>query len=506
MREQVESDVADLGVRGRIGGPAHPVAAGRLQRATRSGGATQAQDGQVVVAVDVLHDERGAARLVTKGYDARGLLTSEAYPSGANLTLTRTWNDIGALSSVTDGTNTIASMAYVGFRLKTVTFGNTTTQTNAWTGFREEVETVHHKNSGGTTLLRLDYGYDKVHTRTFERYGASGSSGDGFAYDKAQRLTTAWMGSSTPSSPSSAAYVTKLDFNMDDDGNRTSVVTTPYQQSATTVSYTSNALNQYTAVGGTSWTHDANGNVTNNGTLKFEYDYRNQIVRVKNASSNAVVATYRYDALGHFQYTQTQKEALSPEAVEARFIRYQALGDAIRLNKRVVVLIDEIDKAPRDLPNDVLAALEKLQFFVPETGMSYQSAQENRPVIIMTSNSEKNLPDAFLRRVAYYHIPFPDTATLLRIVQSKVDGYGDSDLGALIAFFETIRGGRSVKLRKNPATAELILWAALLRRLDFPAEKLRNPDSLNDAERELLELSFSVLAKNREDLEGLKRV
>lgn len=72
---------------------------------------------------------------------------------------------------------------------------------------------------------------------------------------------------------------------------------------------------------------------------------------------------YRYDALGHFQYSQTQKTALGPEDVEARFIRYQALGEAIRLNRRVVVLIDEIDKAPRDLPNDVLAALDKLEFF-----------------------------------------------------------------------------------------------------------------------------------------------
>ena len=238
------------------------------------------------------------SKTVTKGYDARGLLTSEAYPSGASLTLTRAYNDLGAQSSVTDGTNTIASWTYVGFRPKVVTFGNTTTQTNTWTGFRDEVSTVNHKNSGGTTLLRLDYGYDKVHTRTYERYGAPGYAGDGFAYDKAQRLTTAWMGSSTPANPSGAAYVTKLDFNMDDDGNRTSVVTTPYQQSPTTVSYTTNALNQYTAVGGASWTHDANGNVTNNGTWKFEYDYRNQIVRVKDASNNAVVATYRYDALG----------------------------------------------------------------------------------------------------------------------------------------------------------------------------------------------------------------
>lgn len=236
------------------------------------------------------------------------------------------------------------------------------------------------------------------------------------------------------------------------------------------------------------------------------FDLGEPLVFNAQTTSTARDLFYRYDALGHFQYTQTQKDALSPKEVEARFIRYQALGDAIRLNKRVVVLIDEIDKAPRDLPNDVLAALEKLTFKVPETGMEYHAAQENRPVIILTSNSEKNLPDAFLRRVAYYHIPFPDAAMLLRIVQAKVDGYGEAELGALIAFFETIRGGRVAKLRKNPATAELIQWAALLRRLDFPAEKLRDPDELTEAERGNLELSFSVLAKNREDLDALKKV
>lgn len=236
------------------------------------------------------------------------------------------------------------------------------------------------------------------------------------------------------------------------------------------------------------------------------FDLGEPVVFNAQTTSAARDLFYRYDALGHFQYSQTQKTALGPEDVEARFIRYQALGEAIRLNRRVVVLIDEIDKAPRDLPNDVLAALDKLEFFVPETGMTYKAAQENRPVIIMTSNSEKNLPDAFLRRVAYYHIPFPDAGTLLKIIQSKVDGYAEAELKPIIAFFEQIRGGRVAKLRKNPATAELIQWGALLRRLDFPAEKLDDPDNLTDVERTNLELSFSVLAKSREDLEALKKM
>ncbi|MBV6440770.1 MAG: MoxR family ATPase [Haliscomenobacteraceae bacterium CHB4] len=223
---------------------------------------------------------------------------------------------------------------------------------------------------------------------------------------------------------------------------------------------------------------------------------------VFNAQTTSVAKDlfYRYDALGHFQYSQTQKATLTPDDIEVKFIRYQALGDAIRLDRRAVVLLDEIDKAPRDLPNDVLAALEDLRFEVPEIGKHYAASPGNRPIIVMTSNSEKNLPDAFLRRVVYYHIPFPDAATLLHIVSAKVEGYGEKDIQAIIAHFEDIRRR---KLRKNPATAELIQWAALLRRMEFPAHKLEHPDKLSAQEREVLRISYSVLAKSKEDLNML---
>ncbi len=214
---------------------------------------------------------------------------------------------------------------------------------------------------------------------------------------------------------------------------------------------------------------------------------------------------YRYDALAHFQFAQTQGEPLSPDVVEAKFIRYAALGEAIRGGQRRLVLIDEIDKAPRDLPNDVLASLEALEFDVPEAGKSWPRPPDAlRPLIVMTSNSEKNLPDAFLRRVVYYHIPFPDAATLLRIVSRKVDGFGEADLKKVIQHFEEIRDEKQVKLRKKPATAELINWAALLRKVDFPAEKLAKTETLSDAERALLLSSYSVLAKSKEDLKALE--
>lgn len=213
---------------------------------------------------------------------------------------------------------------------------------------------------------------------------------------------------------------------------------------------------------------------------------------------------YRYDALGHFQYSQTSKQVLTNEEVEDRFIKYQALGQAIRDNRQFVVLIDEIDKAPRDLPNDILAALENLEFSVPEVNKHYQSKPENRPIIIMTSNSEKNLPDAFLRRVCFYHIPFPSEQALLEILQTKVEGMSQVDLQAVIAHFSTIRGGKKIKLQKKPATAELIYWTLLLQKMEFPTGKLNDTSQLDATELKKLSTSYSVLAKTKEDMKALR--
>jgi|UPI000591E61E MoxR-like ATPase len=227
-------------------------------------------------------------------------------------------------------------------------------------------------------------------------------------------------------------------------------------------------------------------------------------------TSSAKDLFYRYDALGHFQHSQTQSDALSAEEIERRYIRYQALGAAIRSEKRRLVLIDEVDKAPRDLPNDILAALERLEFDVPEIDKSYATSKDNRPIIIMTSNSEKNLPEPFLRRVAFYHIDFPTAQELLHILQRKVEGYdgpeGTGKLQAIIDHFEHIRSRTSVKLRKDPATAELIQWAALLHKLGFGVRQLSDPGSLSEKARADLKLSYCVLAKNKDDLDQLHRM
>ncbi len=223
-------------------------------------------------------------------------------------------------------------------------------------------------------------------------------------------------------------------------------------------------------------------------------------------TSSASDLFYKYDALGHFQYSQNNAETLSPDELERRFIRYQGLGAAIQSDKRQVVLIDEIDKAPRDLPNDVLAAIEDLEFGVPEIGKSYKTQTEKRPIIIITSNSEKNLPDPFLRRVVYFHIPFPDAAALLEIVSSKVDGYTSEELAQLVQHFERIRTDKNLKLKKLPATAELIFWTMLLKKFQFKVAKLSDTRKLSAEEKEHLLTSYSVLAKTKEDLIALQNM
>ncbi len=233
-------------------------------------------------------------KTVKKTYDAVGNVITELYPSG--LDLDRTWNDIDRLSTVTDGTNTIASYDYTGTRVNRVTFQNGAKANVSYTGFRGEVERIHHQSSGAATLVDLQYAYDDNHDRLYERFGGAGSAGDAFDYDAARRLTTAWVGSTDVTAPSSNSYTKKVEYTLDDDGNRSSVKVTPYGQSATTTTYTDNNLNQYTAVGSYTYVHDKNGNLTDDGSQKYEYDYKNQIVRIKQASTT--IAEYEYDALG----------------------------------------------------------------------------------------------------------------------------------------------------------------------------------------------------------------
>jgi MoxR-like ATPase len=218
---------------------------------------------------------------------------------------------------------------------------------------------------------------------------------------------------------------------------------------------------------------------------------------------------YRYDALRHFHDSHFRPEAANVD----QYISYEALGLAILLSlppatadghlpsslqgkgpTRSVVLIDEIDKAPRDLPNDVLDEMENFAFSVPETGRSFSAGKGLRPILIMTSNSEKNLPDAFLRRCVFYHISFPDRERLREIIQRRLPhatNLQPKRMDQVIAHFERIRG---LALRKKPATAELLQWIEVLERLRI------DPANLDAAQADALRLSYCVLAKSQEDL------
>lgn len=219
---------------------------------------------------------------------------------------------------------------------------------------------------------------------------------------------------------------------------------------------------------------------------------------------------YRYNALAHFQYVQTQKGSiLTPNDIFDKFIELQALGRAIANDKTQVVLIDEIDKAPRDLPNNILGALENLSFKIPETGdtkkFSYEAKSQNHPIIIMTSNSEKDLPDPFLRRVVYFNIEFPNERLLADMLSKKLDGLKGRNLDAIIKHFNDIRNGRpGMELNKKPATAELLHWASLLVKLNFDINALGNSEILTTESKKILAASYSVLAKSNKDLKKLR--
>jgi len=240
---------------------------------------------------------------------------------------------------------------------------------------------------------------------------------------------------------------------------------------------------------------------------------------------------YQYDGLRHFQDFHLQKAEDLKE-----YIRFNALGKAILLSDpgeqakrllpsdlqgkgptRSVVLIDEIDKAPRDLPNDVLYEIEKMRFTVKESKWKEFKAEPGyRPIVVMTSNSEKDLPDAFLRRCVFYHIEFPDTETLKKIVisrfgedhkrglkaesqKARAGFYGDSKrLDAAISHFEAIR--KEVRLKKKPATAEFLSWLSLLAALDVNLAEPAGQEQIS-----LVERSYSVLAKNMDDLTRMKK-
>lgn len=249
-------------------------------------------------------------------------------------------------------------------------------------------------------------------------------------------------------------------------------------------------------------------------SVAWELNLPKPLVFNTKTTSTARDLFYSYDALRRFHDSQFRKE----ELLAGDYIQYEALGLAILLSLeareanpylpphlrdagpvRSVVLVDEIDKAPRDLPNDVLNELEKMSFTVNETRRSFTADPRYRPILILTSNSEKNLPDAFLRRCVFFHIGFPDRHRMREIVRRRLKLDADFTprmLENALAQFESIR---SLPMKKKPATAECMAWLQVLDRMKIDV------GSLEPNQVEALALTYSVLAKGQEDLNLLRK-
>src|SRR3954471_7188623 len=151
-----------------------------------------------------------------------------------------------------------------------------------------------------------------------------------------------------------------------------------------------------------------------------------------------------------------------------RYIRLGPLGEAFAAPTRVVLLIDEIDKADLEFPNDLLHELDRMRFFVSET--KEEVVAKERPVVIITSNAEKELPDAFLRRCVFHFIEFPDKDLMARIVRVHHPDLDEKLLGQALRSFYSLRDTQG--LRKRPSTSELIDWIAVLRRAGIASVEL----------------------------------
>jgi MoxR-like ATPase len=194
-----------------------------------------------------------------------------------------------------------------------------------------------------------------------------------------------------------------------------------------------------------------------------------QVLEFHTRSDNqARDALYDFDYLLRFYHAQTRDTRA--EQLES-YIRWQALGEAIRSPTQRVVLIDEIDKAPRDFPNDLLDELDRMEFRVPELALTCQAAF--RPVVVITSNSERQLPDPFLRRCIFHRLDFPTGDRLQAILRERLGHLGLDErlIAVATARFEQLR--RVPGFEKLPSTAELIAWVRVLHASGIDPEELR---------------------------------
>jgi MoxR-like ATPase len=212
------------------------------------------------------------------------------------------------------------------------------------------------------------------------------------------------------------------------------------------------------------------------------------------STTKAQQGLYEYDAVSRLRDSQ-----LGDAKVQdiANYIKKGKLWEAFEADEQVVLLIDEVDKADIEFPNDLLVELDRMEFFVYETGETIKARQ--RPIIIITSNNEKELPDAFLRRCFFHFINFPDRNTMRKIIDVHHPGIAQALVQeAMEVFFDL----RSIPgLKKKPSTSELIDWLKLILADDIPDEVLKN----RDASKAIPPL-YGALLKNEQDVHLLERL
>ncbi len=212
------------------------------------------------------------------------------------------------------------------------------------------------------------------------------------------------------------------------------------------------------------------------------------------STTKANQGLYEYDAVSRLRDSQLGDERVHDIG---NYIVKGKLWEAFDSEERSVLLIDEIDKADIEFPNDLLQELDRMEFYVYETRQLIKA--KNRPVIIITSNNEKELPDAFLRRCFFHYIRFPEAETMAQIVDVHYPGIKQSLLKAAL---ETFFGMREVPgLKKKPSTSELLDWLKLLVAEEIPAEVLQSKQASN-----AIPPLHGALLKNEQDLGLFERL